>query len=52
MRIKMVRRHATLRWLRSDLLEENIVMLQRESDQTLLLLGIRCLVVSVLSRLH
>jgi hypothetical protein len=38
-----VRRHATLRWLRSDLWEDNvIVMLQRESNQTLLLLGIRC----------
>jgi hypothetical protein len=32
-----------LRWLRSDLWEDNvIVMLQRESDQILLLLGIRC----------
>ena len=30
MLIKMVRNHPTLRWLRSDLTEENITMLQRE----------------------
>ena len=30
MLIKMVRNHPTLRWLRSDLTEENIAMLQQE----------------------
>ena len=33
MLIKMVRRHPTLRWLRSDLSEENIAMLQRERPE-------------------
>jgi len=31
--IKMVRRHPTLRWLRSDLTAENVVMLQRERPE-------------------
>lgn len=33
MLIKMVRNHPTLRWLRSDLSEENVVMLQREKPE-------------------
>lgn len=31
--IKMVRHHTTLRWLRSDLMEENIAMLKRERPE-------------------
>ena len=33
MLIKMVRHHPTLRWLRSDLTEENIAMLQHECPE-------------------
>ena len=33
MLIKMVRHHATLQWLRSDLSEENVVMLKRERPE-------------------
>ena len=33
MLIKMVRRHPSLRWLRSDLSEENIAMLQQERPE-------------------
>ena len=33
MLIKMVRRHPTLRWLRSDLSAENVAMLQREKPE-------------------
>lgn len=37
MLIKMVRLHPTLRWLRSDLTEENVAMLKQERpDQTFL----------------
>lgn len=33
MLIKMVRHHATLRWLRSDLSKENVAMLKRERPE-------------------
>lgn len=32
--IKMVRRHPTLRWLQSDLSNENVVMLKQERPDT------------------
>jgi hypothetical protein len=33
MLIKMVRLHPTLRWLRSDLSEENVAMLKQERPE-------------------
>jgi hypothetical protein len=33
MLIKMVRQHPTLRWLRSDVTDENIAMLQQEKPE-------------------